>query len=44
MYAAAVLTFWIPAFLYGLLVRLVSPRARRQRKQRGARWASLWRN
>jgi type IV secretion system protein VirD4 len=42
MYAAAVLTFWIPALLYGLLVRLVSPRARRQRKQRGARWASLW--
>ncbi len=25
MYAAAILTFWIPAFLYGLLVRLVSP-------------------
>jgi type IV secretion system protein VirD4 len=42
MYAAAVLTFWIPAFLYGLLIRLLSPRARRQRKQRGARWASLW--
>jgi type IV secretory pathway TraG/TraD family ATPase VirD4 len=42
MYAAAVLTFWLPAFAYGLLVRLVSPRARRQRKQRGARWASLW--
>jgi type IV secretion system protein VirD4 len=42
MYAAAVLTFWIPALAYGLLVRLVSPRARRRRKQRGARWASLW--
>ena len=42
MYAAAVLTFWIPAFAYGLLVRLLSPRARRRRKQRGARWASLW--
>src|SRR5215213_5020687 len=42
MYAAAVLTFWIPALLYGLLIRLLSPRARRRRKQRGARWASLW--
>jgi hypothetical protein len=42
MYAAAVLTFWIPALLFGLLVRLVSPRARRRRRQRGARWASLW--
>jgi hypothetical protein len=42
MYAAAVLTFWLPALLYGLLVRLVSPRARRQRKQRGAKWASWW--
>src|SRR5215216_3182571 len=42
MYAAAVLTFWLPALAYGLLVRLLSPRARRQRKQRGARWASLW--
>jgi len=42
LYAAAVLTFWIPAFPYGLLVRLLSPRARRRRKQRGARWASLW--
>ena len=42
MYAAAILTFWIPVFLYGLLLRLVSPRARRRRKQRGARWASWW--
>jgi type IV secretion system protein VirD4 len=42
MYAAAVLTFWLPALLYGLLVRLVSPRARRRRKQRGAKWASWW--
>jgi hypothetical protein len=42
MYAAAVLTFWLPALLYGLLVRLLSPRARRRRKQRGARWASWW--
>src|SRR4029453_17641522 len=25
MYAAAILTFWLPAFAYGLLVRLVSP-------------------
>jgi integrase len=39
MYAAAVLTFWIPALAYGLLVRLLSPRAHRRRKQRGARWA-----
>src|SRR5215208_2186650 len=42
MYAAAVLTFWIPALLYGLLIRLLSPRARRRRRQRGARWASWW--
>ena len=42
MYAAAVLTFWLPALAYGLLVRLVSPRARRRRRERGARWASLW--
>jgi type IV secretion system protein VirD4 len=42
MYAAAVLTFWLPILLYGLLVRLVSPRARRRRKQRGAKWASWW--
>ena len=41
MYAAAVLTFWIPALLYGLLVRLVSPRARRRRRERGARWAQV---
>jgi hypothetical protein len=42
MYAAAVLTFWLPALAYGLLVRLLSPRARRRRRQRGARWASWW--
>jgi type IV secretion system protein VirD4 len=42
MYAAAILTFWIPAILYGLLVRLLSPRVRRRRNQRGARWASWW--
>ena len=42
MYAAAVLTFWLPALAYGLLVRLVSPQARRRRRQRGARWASWW--
>src|SRR5262245_55497826 len=40
MYAAAVLTFWLPALLYGVLVRLVSPRARRRRRQGGAKWAS----
>src|SRR5512132_1842081 len=39
-YATPVLTFWLPALLYGLLVRLISPRARRRRKQRGAKWAS----
>jgi len=42
MYAAAILTFWIPALTYGLLVRLLSPRARRRRRERGAKWASLW--
>jgi type IV secretion system protein VirD4 len=42
IYAAAILTCWLPLLLFGLVVRLVSPRARRQRKQRGARWASLW--
>jgi type IV secretion system protein VirD4 len=42
MYAAAVLTSWLPALAYGLLVWLVSPRARRRRRQRGARWASWW--
>jgi hypothetical protein len=35
MYAAAVLTFWLPALTYGLLVRLLSPRARRRRRERG---------
>jgi type IV secretion system protein VirD4 len=42
MYAAAVLTFWLPALAYGLLVRLVSPRARRRRREQGAKWASWW--
>jgi type IV secretion system protein VirD4 len=42
MYAATILTFWIPALTYGLLVRLVSPRARRRRRERGAKWASWW--
>src|SRR5215208_7923061 len=42
MYAAAILTFWLPALTYGLLVRLLSPRARRRRRQRGAKWASWW--
>jgi type IV secretion system protein VirD4 len=42
MYAAAVLTFWLPALAYGLFLRLVSPRARRRRRERGARWASWW--
>src|SRR5829696_10072083 len=35
MYAAAILTFWLPALVYGLLIRLVSPRARRRRRERG---------
>jgi len=35
MYAAGVLTFWLPALLYGLLIRLVSPRARRRRRESG---------
>jgi hypothetical protein len=42
MYAAAILTFWLPALAYGLLVRLLSPRSRRRRRERGARWASWW--
>jgi hypothetical protein len=42
MYAAAILTFWLPALAYGLLVRLLSPRARRRRRERGAKWASWW--
>jgi type IV secretion system protein VirD4 len=42
MYAAALLTCWLPLLVFGLVVRLVSPRARRQRRQQGARWASLW--
>jgi type IV secretion system protein VirD4 len=42
MYAAAILTIWLPVMTVGLVMRLLSPRARRQRKQRGARWASLW--
>jgi type IV secretion system protein VirD4 len=41
MYAVAILTFWLPALAYGLLVRLLSPRARR-RRERGAKWASWW--
>jgi type IV secretion system protein VirD4 len=42
MYAAALLTCWLPVLLVGLLMRLLSPRARHHRKQQGARWASLW--
>jgi type IV secretory pathway TraG/TraD family ATPase VirD4 len=43
MYAAAVLTVWLPVGLVGFSVRLLHPRARRQRKARqGARWATLW--
>src|SRR4029450_11936805 len=42
MYAAAVLTFCMPALWYGLRVRRVSRRARSGRRQRGTRWASWW--
>ncbi len=43
MYAAAVLTVWLPVALVGVGLRLLPPRARRQRKaKQGACWASLW--
>jgi type IV secretion system protein VirD4 len=42
MYAALVLVVWGPVLGVGLLVRAFRPRARRERKARGARWASLW--
>jgi type IV secretion system protein VirD4 len=42
MYAALVLTVWGPVLLVGLLVRRFHPHRRRERKARGARWASLW--
>ncbi|HEV8166137.1 MAG TPA: type IV secretory system conjugative DNA transfer family protein, partial [Actinomycetota bacterium] len=42
MYAALVLVVWGPVLLVGLLVRRLHPRRRRERKAKGARWASLW--
>ena len=42
MYAALVLVVWGPVLGLGLLVRALRPRARRERKAKGARWASLW--
>jgi type IV secretion system protein VirD4 len=42
MYAALVLVVWGPVLGLGLLVRACRPRARRERKARGAKWASLW--
>jgi type IV secretion system protein VirD4 len=42
MYAALVLTVWGPVFAIGLLVRRLHPHRRRERKAKGARWASLW--
>jgi type IV secretion system protein VirD4 len=42
MYAALILTVWGPVLAIGLLVRRLRPRARRERKARGAKWASLW--
>jgi type IV secretion system protein VirD4 len=42
MYAALVLTVWGPVLLVGLLVRRLHPHRRRERKAKGARWASLW--
>jgi type IV secretion system protein VirD4 len=42
MYAALVLAVWGPVLGLGLLVRACRPKARRQRKANGAKWASLW--
>jgi type IV secretion system protein VirD4 len=45
MYAAAMLTVWLPVLLVGWLLgrwRLPARRGRIPRRQRGARWASLW--
>jgi type IV secretion system protein VirD4 len=42
MYAALVLSVWGPVLLVGLLVRRFHPHRRRERRARGARWASLW--
>jgi type IV secretion system protein VirD4 len=42
MYAALILVVWGPVLGLGLLVRAFRPRARRERKAKGAKWASLW--
>src|SRR6266704_3183967 len=45
MYTALVLTVWAPMLLVGWVLgrwRLPARRARAARRQRGARWASLW--
>jgi type IV secretion system protein VirD4 len=45
MYAALVLTVWVPVLLVGWVIgrwRLPARHARVHRKDRGARWASLW--
>src|SRR6266571_1197807 len=45
MYAALALTVWAPVLLVGWLLgrwRLPAHHARTPRRQRGARWASLW--
>src|SRR6266540_5200988 len=42
MYAALVLVVWGPVLFVGLLVRRLHPHRRRERKAKGARWASLW--
>jgi type IV secretion system protein VirD4 len=42
MYAALVLVVWGPVLGLGLLIRAFRPHHRRERKAKGARWASLW--
>jgi len=42
MYAALVLVVWGPVLGLGLLVRWLRPRAWRERRAKGAKWASLW--
>ena len=42
MYAALVLVVWGPVLAVGLLIRRLHPHRRRERRAKGARWASLW--
>jgi type IV secretion system protein VirD4 len=42
MYTALVLVVWGPVLFVGLLIRRFHPHRRRERKAKGARWASLW--